>query len=134
MAYAPQMQVTHRHDSEIAVFLAKQVCHGWGAQRLMVQRPDVRWHGGHLRAVARVCGLVRRVPARRQLARQLARSALAGGALIDRLGPTRLPFAPTCALVTALDKTAALAGHLSYDESGHEPLVSEVLGRPFARN
>ena len=134
VAYAPGMRVSHVHDDSLAMFVAKQLCHGWGAQRITRETPGVAWHGGHLRAVARVSRAFGAVPGRRVLAQGLGAAAVAGGRGLDRAGSDRLPYGASLALLTALDKAASLAGHLLYEAGGAEPLVSEVLGRPVPRD
>jgi glycosyltransferase involved in cell wall biosynthesis len=133
VGYAPAMRVDHDHDPDLQVFVAKQVCHGWGAQRLMREHPDVRWHGGHLKLVARVSDRIAPLPGSWALARLCERSALGGAWLLQRCAG-RLPGAAGFAWLTALDKLAALAGHFSYRPGAPEPSPSGILGRRLPRD
>jgi glycosyltransferase involved in cell wall biosynthesis len=133
VAYCPAMRVDHAHEREVALFLAKQLCHGWGAQRLMQDHPEVRWHSGHLRTVARVSRWSRRLPGQGMIARALGRTTLAAGGLIDQLAD-RVPETPAAWALTALDKSAALAGHLMYEAGADEPAPSSLLGRDHPRD
>lgn len=133
VGYAPGMRVDHAHDEDLRVFVAKQVCHGWGAQRLMRECPGVRWHGGHLRLVGRAAGVFERVPGRGLIALVLARGALAGAGGIQALG-RRLPLPLAAVALTLLDKLAALAGHILYRPGAPEPSPSGILGRRLERD
>jgi glycosyltransferase involved in cell wall biosynthesis len=133
VGYSPAMRVDHDHDPDLQVFVAKQVCHGWGAQRLMREHPEVRWHGGHLKLVARFSDRIAPLPGSRALAWLCERSALGGAWLLQRCAG-RLPEAAGFAWLTALDKLAALAGHLSYRPGAPEPSPSGILGRRLPRD
>lgn len=133
VAYAPEMRVDHEHDHDLQVFVAKQICHGWGAQRLMREHPEVRWHGGHLKLVASVSDRIAQLPGSRALAWLCGHSALAGAWLLQRCAG-RLPGAAGFAWLTALDKLAALAGHFSYRPGAPEPSPSGILRRSLARD
>lgn len=133
VAYAPAMRVDHDHDPDLQVFVAKQVCHGWGAQRLMREHPEVRWHGGHLKLVARLSDRIAPLPGSRALAWLCERLALGGAWLLQRCAG-RLPESAGFAWLTALDKLAALAGHFSYRPGAPEPSPSGILGRRLARD
>lgn len=133
VGYAPEMRVDHDHDPDLLVFVAKQVCHGWGAQRLMREHPEVRWHGGHLKLVARVSDRIAPLPGSGALAWLCERSALGGAWLLQRCAG-RLPGAAGFTWLTALDKLAALAGHFSYRPGASEPSPSGILGRRLPRD
>jgi hypothetical protein len=133
VALARSMRVDHQHDVAFDVFVAKQVCHGWGAARLMHTYPGLPWHGGHLRVTAKWLPRLRRLPLVMRCGAPLARVAVAGGRLLDRAG-ARLPFRLACVALGALDKTAGLAGHLMYRPGGVEPSPSDLLGRSLARD
>jgi len=133
VAYAPAMRVDHDHDPDLLVFVAKQVCHGWGAQRLMREHPEVRWHGGHLKLVARLSDRIAPLPGSRAPAWLCERAALGGAWLLQRAAG-RLPEPLGFAWLTALDKLAALAGHFSYRPGAPEPSPSGILGRRLARD
>lgn len=133
VGYAPTMRVDHDHDDDLRVFAAKQVCHGWGAQRLMEEVPGIRWHGGHLRLVAQLTGLVRRLPGRGVAARMLRFLALAGAGGLQR-GAGALPWPVAYGALTVVDKVGLLAGHLSYRGGEPEPSPSELLGRRLLRD
>lgn len=126
--YCPAMRVQHSHNSDLRIFIAKQICHGWGAQRIMREQPDVRWHGAHLRAVAAASHTFGRWPFNAWGAPFIAWTALSGASLLERAGRV-LPFRVQAALLTALDKGGALAGHLMYERSGEEPRPSALAGR-----
>lgn len=126
--YCPAMRVQHSHNSDLRIFVAKQICHGWGAQRIMREQPGVRWHGAHLRAVAAASHTVGRWPFNAWGAPLVAWVALSGASLLERSG-TVLPFRVQAALLTALDKGGALAGHLMYERGGDEPRPSALSGR-----
>jgi glycosyltransferase involved in cell wall biosynthesis len=134
VAYAPAMRIAHDHDPNLALFVAKQICHGWGAQRLMQQHPDVRWHGGHLRAVATMSSRANRLSRVGRLGASACRvAALTGARLLQRLA-CRLPGPVAYGWLTALDKLAALAGHLAYRPGADEPSPSAILGRDLPRD
>lgn len=134
VAYWPAMRVDHDHDTTLAIFAAKQACHGWGAQRIMRDCPEIEWHGGHLRQVARVSNLLARVPFRRQLSRGIARGVVLAAKGLDRLQPGRLPFRAAYAGAYCIDKAAAAAGHLMYEAGTPEPSVSDLLRRQVPRD
>ena len=133
VAYAPEMRVEHEHARDLRLFVAKQYCHGWGAQRLMQNHPEVRWHGGHLYAVSHVSRAVQRLGTLRPVQSVLRLTALTGATVLQRTAD-RLPWPAAYGALTALDKLAALAGHLSYAPGGAEPSPSTVLGRQLARD
>ncbi len=133
VGYAPEMRVDHDHDEDLRVFAAKQVCHGWGAQRLMFEAPAIRWHGGHLRLVHRATAFIGRLPGRQATARALAGAALSAAGLLERTA-SRLPWAAAYGALTVIDKAALLAGHLMYAEGQPEPSPSELLGRRLPRD
>jgi glycosyltransferase involved in cell wall biosynthesis len=128
VAYSARMAADHAHEPDIPLFAAKQVCHGWGAQRLMYEHPEVRWHGGHLRLVAKWSGRLRRVPGGTWLGGALAQTSVAAGRLLQLLAP-RLPFPVAVLLLGAIDKAAGLAGHLMFAPGEPEPSPSAILGR-----
>jgi glycosyltransferase involved in cell wall biosynthesis len=133
VAYAPSMRVDHAHDPDLALFVAKQVCHGWGAQRLVHAHPEVRWHGGHLRAVARASARISRNGRQGWLAAMCSVPALLGARALQRCSRW-LPYRVGFWWLTALDKLAALAGHLSYAPGAAEPSPSAILGRRLPRD
>jgi GT2 family glycosyltransferase len=133
VGYAPAMRVLHDHDEDLRVFAAKQMVHGWGAQRIMRETPGVRWHGGHLRLVARCAGAFERLPARGVAAWSLRRVALAGAGLLQA-SAARLPFRVALAALLVVDKTALLAGHVAYAPGTPELTPSAVLGRRLLRD
>jgi glycosyltransferase involved in cell wall biosynthesis len=133
VAYAPAMRVDHAHDPDLALFAAKQVCHGWGAQRIGQEHPEIRGHGGHLRAVAWASKRVSRGGRLKVLAVVCRWFALHGARALQPL-VCRLPEAVGFWWLTALDKLAALAGHLSYAPGAPEPSPSGVLGRRLPRD
>lgn len=133
VAYQPAMRVEHEHEPDLALFAAKQACHGWGAQRLMQQHPEVEWHGGHLKAVSR---LSKRLEPRRGtvlLATLCIRGAVVNSRLLQHLAP-RLPEGVGFWWLTGIDKLAALGGHLSYRPGSPEPSPSQLLGRELLRD
>jgi glycosyltransferase involved in cell wall biosynthesis len=133
VAYEPAMYVDHEHEADLPLFAAKQVCHGWGAQRLMQEHPEVEWHGGHLKTVAKVS---RRLEPRRAtgvLAKLCSRGAILNARLLQK-GAPRLPIVVGFWWLTAIDKVAALGGHLSYRRGASEPSPSELLGRTLLRD
>lgn len=133
VAYAPAMRVLHSHDEDLRVFAAKQICHGWGAQRLMQEHPEVQWHGGHLKLVARVSDRLSRMRWLRPSARLFAWLAISGAAVLQR-SPAWLPDRAAILALTAIDKLAALSGHISYRPGDPEPSPSELLGRKLPRD
>ena len=133
VAYAPAMRVIHAHDEDLRVFAAKQICHGWGAQRLMRDHPEIQWHGGHLKLVARVSDRLSRVRWLRPLAHVFAWLALTLAGLLQR-APAVLPDRAAILVLTAVDKLAALSGHISYRPGDPEPSPSGLLGRRLPRD
>lgn len=131
--YCPAMRIDHAHERDLPLFLAKQVCHGWGAQRLMREHPDVRWHGGHLALVARLSRLSVRSGVKQPLASALGRVAASAGGSLQLVGPW-LPARLALAALSALDKAAALAGHVGYESGADEPRPSALLGRRPVRD
>lgn len=127
--YCPAMRVQHSHNPDLRTFVAKQICHGWGAQRIMREQPDVAWHGGHLRIVAAVSKVIGYWPLNTWGAPAMARIALTGASLLERTDGA-LPLRITEALLTGLDKLGALSGHLMYELHGEEPRPSQLAGRP----
>ena len=133
VAYEPKMRLEHDHDPDLRLFAAKQACHGWGAQRLMQDHPEVEWHGGHLKLVARLSQGLGPRWITRVLSAACIRGALLNASLLQRLAP-RLPHGIGFAWLTGIDKLAALGGHLSYRPGAAEPSPSGILGRQLARN
>lgn len=133
VAYQPTMRVDHEHEPDLEMFAAKQVCHGWGAQRLMQEHPEVEWHGGHLKAVARASQGLAWGKGTSLGARACIRAAILNAALLQRLA-SRLPETPGFWWLTAIDKLAALGGHLLYRPGGLEPSPSQLLGRAPVRD
>ncbi len=134
VAYQPGMRVDHFHEDSLAVYLAKKACHGWGAQRITSTHPGIRWHGSHLRLVARVSSLGRRLPKQRQVGRLLAGAAVLGGRVLDGAVARRLPASVAGLPLIALDKLAAIGGHLMYETGGVEPGLADFLRRPVPRD
>ncbi len=131
--YEPGMRVAHDHDEDLRLFAAKQACHGWGAQRLMRTHRDIRWHGGHLKTVAKVSDLLAKLPGTTLLGRACIRAAvLSAGAL--QWQANRVPGWLGFAWLTAIDKLAALGGHLTYRPGAEEPSPSKILGVRQARD
>jgi hypothetical protein len=130
VAYWPAMRIQHEHDSDVRLFLAKQVSHGWGAQRLVREHPELRWHGGHARDAGRVATLAR-LPGARPLVNLLVSALLASSGQmqwqLERSisGPGAIPS-------ILLDKLAFLAGHLLYETGAPEPvqLIEAEARRP----
>lgn len=133
VAYAPAMRVLHQHDEDLRVFAAKQICHGWGAQRLMQEHPEVQWHGGHLKLVARVSDRLSRMRWLRPSSRVLAWMAMHGAGLLQR-SPSWLPDRAAILALTVIDKLAALSGHISYRPGDPEPSPSALLHRKLPRD
>lgn len=133
VGYAPAMRVVHDHDEDLRVFAAKQFCHGWGAQRLLCAAPGLAWHGGHLRLVHRLTGVLARVPGGLPAARLLWAAAFAGAAGLQRWGGS-MPYRAALAGLTAVDKLALLAGHIAYAPGMPEPSPSGLLGRQLPRD
>jgi glycosyltransferase involved in cell wall biosynthesis len=133
VAYAPAMRVAHTHDEDLRVFAAKQICHGWGAQRLMQEHPEIEWHGGHLKLVARVSDRLSRMRWLRPSARLFAWKAITAAALLQR-SPRWLPDRVAILSLTSIDKLAALSGHISYRPGEPEPSPSGLLGRQLPRD
>ncbi len=133
VSYAPAMRVDHVHEASLGLYLAKQVCHGWGSRRIMAQHPGLPWHSGTLRLAARLGGMLGRLPGSVWPGRMLGRVVVFAGYGLDR---ARLPYAPLwlgSGLIATLESLAALAGQLTYRDGGDEPLLSEVAGRNLAR-
>jgi hypothetical protein len=128
VAYSPAMRVDHAHDTDLSTFIAKQICHGWGAQRLMQEHPEVQWHGGHLRLVARLARSSSRFPGQRGVARLLGRLMIWSAGMTGRLLPV-LPLGVAGIALLATDKGGALAGHLLYEAGTDEPRLSDLVGR-----
>jgi GT2 family glycosyltransferase len=133
VAYWPAMRVDHDHDKRLAVFVAKQACHGWGAQAIMRAHPEYRWHGSHLRLAARLSRTGRRVPGQARLGCGLVRLAVGAGRALDSAWGARIPERASLWALAGLDKVAGLGGHLLYVDGGREPLVSEFLGEKVQR-
>lgn len=133
VAYQPAMYVDHEHERDLPLFAAKQACHGWGAQRLMQEHPEVEWHGGHLKAVARVSKRLATGPGTGFIARACIRGAILNAALLQRCA-SKLPMAAGFWWLTGVDKLAALGGHFSYRTGTPEPSPSEILRRPLPRD
>ncbi|MBK7725537.1 MAG: glycosyltransferase [Dehalococcoidia bacterium] len=133
VAYQPLMRVDHLHDDDLRVFAAKQVCHGWGAQRLMQEHPQVEWHGGHLKAVSRLSKRFAPRAGTGLLAAACSRGAVLNAGLLQRCAG-RLPGSLGFWWLTAVDKLAALGGHLSYRPGRPEPSPSGILGRQLPRD
>lgn len=133
VAFAPEMRVDHQHESALDVFVAKQVCHGWGAARLMHDSPGLPWHGGHLLVTATWLPRARRLPLHGMAGRLIGRVSIVGARALDRAA-TRLPFRVALFALGALDKGAGLAGHLTYRRGGLEPSPSDLLGRRLPRD
>ncbi len=133
VGYQPRMRVDHEHEDDLPLFAAKQVCHGWGAQRLMQQHPEVEWHGGHLKAVSRVSKRLAPRAGMNLIARACSRGSVWNAALLQRCAG-RLPVAVGFWWLTGIDKLAALGGHLAYLPGSPEPSPSEVLRRRLPRD
>jgi hypothetical protein len=94
----------------------------------------VRWHGGHLRAVAALSSRANRLSRVGRFGASTCRvAALAGARVLQRLA-CRLPAPVAYSWLTALDKLAALAGHLAYRPGAEEPSPSGILGRELPRD
>ncbi len=132
VGFARAMRVRHAHDQTLDLFAAKQVCHGWGAQRLMRDNPGLPWHGGQLRLTARVGPRIQRLPGHWLAGKLLAFAAIQLARGIDRA--TKLPFSVTKLLLGPVDKLAGAAGHLIYRPGAPEPSPSELLRRPLPRD
>lgn len=132
VAYAPSMRVAHDHDDRLDTFIAKQLCHGWGAQRLMAGHPGLRWHSGELRFAARISGWTGEIPGLGVLAAVLAPTAVGGARVLQR-HRGRLPAGLASKALLCLDKLAALSGHLLYSPGKPEPAPSRFLGRGIVR-
>jgi hypothetical protein len=129
VAYSHAMRVDHAHNTDLPVFIAKQICHGWGAQRIMQEHPEVQWHGGHLRLVARVARSSTRFPGQRAVARLLGAGMVRAAWMIERTLPV-IPLPVAAAALLAADKGGALAGHLLFEAGADEPRLSDLLGQP----
>ncbi|HEX6032712.1 MAG TPA: glycosyltransferase [Tepidiformaceae bacterium] len=133
VAYRPRMRVDHAHEPDLPLFVAKQLCHGWGAQRLMRERPGLRWHGGHLALVARLSRWTVRLPGQHLFATALGKATIATAGLLQRALPW-LPLPVAGLLLGGLDKSAALAGHLLFEGRQAEPRPSDLLRRAGIRD
>ncbi len=133
VAYAPEMRVGHDHDDDLRVFAAKQICHGWGAQRLMQEHPEVEWHGGHLKLVARVSDRLSRMRWLRPSAKVFGWMAVVAAGGLQR-APRWVPDRVAILVLTGIDKLAALSGHISYRPGDAEPSPSGLLGRRLPRD
>ena len=133
VAYQPSMRVEHEHEPDLALFAAKQVCHGWGAQRLMQQHPEVEWHGGHLKTVSRMSKRLEPRTGTGLIARACVRGSILNARLLQRAASS-LPGVVGFWWLTGIDKLAALGGHLSYRPDAAEPSPSEILGRTLPRD
>ena len=133
VAFAPKMAVDHANDLDIPLFLAKQVCHGWGSRRIEVTYPGVRWNGGHPGLVRGVVFAARLCPFRRAAGGALAAAVIAAGRVTTRV-VTRLPKRVAFWPLTALDKIAAVAGYFLYEGGAPEPSPSELLNRRLMRD
>ena len=131
--YEPAMRIAHDHDEDLRLFAAKQACHGWGAQRLMRTHEQISWHGGHLKTVARVSDLLARMPGTAVLGRVCIRTAVISAGVLEGQAK-RVPRWLGFAWLTAIDKLAALGGHLTYRPDGEEPSPSGILGVRQARD
>ena len=132
VGFAPEMQVLHAHDRRLDLFAAKQVCHGWGAQRLMREQPGLPWHGGHLQLTARIGPRLRYLPGHWLIGRMLAAGAIAGARGLERAA--RVPLRVAVPMLGLVDKVAGLAGHLMYRPAAPEPSPSSLLGRRLPRD
>jgi len=126
IGYAPEMRADHDHDHDLRVFVAKQICHGWGAQRLMREHPEVRWHGGHLKLVARVSDRIALLPGSRALAWVCERSALGGAWLLQRCAG-RLPGPAAFAWLTALTSSPPSRGTSPTVQAAQNPRLRASL-------
>jgi len=126
VAYWPSLRVKHEHESSLRLFLAKQISHGWGAQRLVRTRPNLQWHSGHAREVAGIASTLGRAPWDRGWTRLLLGLTLVGGGALEarlRARAARLEMQAA----TALDKLSILTGHLLYEAGADEPWPDQVL-------
>jgi GT2 family glycosyltransferase len=133
VGYEPEMRVAHSHDPDLRLFAAKQVCHGWGAQRLMQDHPEIRWHGGHLQLVSRVSTRLAGFPPSRFLAPLCTWGSLQSARALEFAAPyipRRLGFL----WLTGIDKLAALGGHFAYRPGAEEPSPSRILKRRVPRD
>jgi GT2 family glycosyltransferase len=133
VAFAPGMQVDHANDLDIPLFLAKQVCHGWGSRRIEVTYPGVKWNGGHPALVRVVVFVAKLLPFRRKAGAGLAAAMIAAGRLAQR-GITRVPRWAAFWALTSLDKLAAVAGYWLYEGGAPEPSPSALLNRCLMRD
>lgn len=134
VAYAPAMRLRHAHETSMALFLAKQACHGWGAQRLVESGRCYRWHSGHLRLVARCRPALARLPGRHLLGAALTATALAGGRALDGAIERAASLPGGSLAFWLLEKLALAGGHLSYRRGEPEPSPSGLLGRRVLRD
>lgn len=132
VGFVPAMRVLHAHDRSLDMLAAKQVCHGWGAQRLMRESPGLPWHGGHLQLTARFGPRLRYLPAHWLVGRALASLVITTARVLDRA--KSLPDRVSLAALTPVDKGAGLAGHLMYRPGSPEPSPSSLLGRRLPRD
>jgi len=133
VAYAPEMRVDHEHQEDLRLFAAKQVCHGWGAQRLTQENPSVEWHGGHLKLVAAVSHWMAPRRGTGVLAQMCAKGAIFYAGLLER-AVGWLPEKLAIWWLTGVDKLAALGGHLAYRPGAPEPSPSQLLRRTLPRD
>lgn len=133
VAFCPEMRADHDHEADLRLFAAKQVCHGWGAQRLMYDSPALRWHGGLMRPVSLTVERLGRLPGRRRAGEILARVTIALSGPFESHAD-RLPFRAAAFVLTVLDKFAGLAGHLMFAPGTPEPSPSQLVGRRLPRD
>jgi hypothetical protein len=126
IAYWPAMRIDHQHDGQLSLYLAKQVSHGWGAQRLVREMPHLRWHSGRPHEAARVAKTLVRLPGSRTWPRWLMSLTLAAGSVLDRR--MKAPAGRLGLLAaTALDKVSILLGHVLYEAGANEPWPDQVM-------
>jgi hypothetical protein len=133
VAYSSEMYVAHSHDEALDVFVAKQVCHGWGAQRLNVFDPKITWRGAYLRPRTRITPAVGRLPGVRGFGRGLASASIVAARGLQAVHRPAPGFIASAALAV-LDKIALLGGQLMFYPESPEPSVSELLGRQVLRD
>lgn len=132
VAYEPSMRVRHSHEGGARLLLAKQVCHGWGSRRIMVQRPEYPWHSRNLRLANHLSRQIGRVPS--PLGNSLARATVAAGGLVDTLDRPWLPLPLVSGIVAGLEISAAVAGQVMYRPGSREPVLSKVAGTALRRD